>query len=319
MATTPSAFYQDSGAPEALAYALKGGTKTFTKLYDGNAAGPQQFVGTKGNDYFVLGSGDKVKASGGYDAVETSRSFNIGGTGVDAVKLTGATNVSVTGDKANNAILGNAGNNTLKGQSGNDLVAGGAGNDKVYGGADKDTVLGGAGNDKVYGDSGNDTVRGNDGNDSLYGGSGNDSLYGDAGNDRLYGGSGNDKLYGGADNDRLYGDSGNDKLFGGAGDDVLTGGSGNDTLVGDAGSNTFIGGSGKDTFEIANQTGTIDTIADFRVGQDVIDLSDTQANSFRDLTFTADKGDTIITVKGGVQIKLVGFDPDDIKSSFFDF
>ncbi|MBF9197337.1 calcium-binding protein [Microvirga terrestris] len=337
MATTPSAFFKDSGAPEAVSYALKNGAKSFTKLYQ-DTARADQFVGTKGNDIFVLGAGDKIKSSGGgYDAVVTDHSFSIGGTGIDAVKLTGSTNVNVTGDNADNNLFGNAGANTIKGQAGEDVVAGGTGNDKLYGGAGADTVLGGSGDDKAYGDSGKDLVRGGEGNDSVYGGSdddkvygdagndkvygdaGNDKVYGDAGNDSVYGGSGNDSVYGGADDDKLYGDSGNDKLFGGAGDDILTGGAGNDTIVGDKGSNTFIGGSGRDVFEIAKQTGEIDTIRDFRAGQDVIDLSDTSANSMRDLKFTAEKDGTLVEVKGGVQIKLIGFDPDEIKSSFFDF
>jgi Ca2+-binding RTX toxin-like protein len=322
MATTPGGFFQDTGAVEGVSYALKNlpnGFKGFTNTLEGTA-GADRFVGTKGNDIFVLGAGDKItRDAGGYDAVKTDQSFNIGGTKVETVMLTGNTNANVTGDKYDNNLFGNDGNNALKGGSGTDVVAGGAGNDRVYGGNDNDTVLGGSGDDRVYGDNGNDIVKGGTGNDKVYGGSGNDKVYGEDGADTVYGGSGNDRVSGGADNDRLYGDSGNDKLFGGTGDDILIGGSGNDTLVGDKGSNTFIGGSGNDTFDIAGQTGEIDTIRDFRAGDDIIDLSDTSANSLRDLKFTADQDGTIVTVKGGVTIKLVGYDPDDIDGSFFNF
>jgi hypothetical protein len=67
----------------------------------------------------------------------------------------------------------------------------------------------------------------------------------------------------------------------------------------------------------------IDTISGFNPQDDVIDLSGTAAHGakFRGLDLKSDgDGNTIVTVKGdGTQFKLVGFDPSDIKASFFDF
>ncbi len=65
--------------------------------------------------------------------------------------------------------------------------------------------------------------------------------------------------------DVLSGLSGNDFLTGGDGDDILIGGLGNDTLT---------GGAGKDTFVFAETGPTnMDTITDYTVGEDLIDLS----------------------------------------------
>ena len=69
--------------------------------------------------------------------------------------------------------------------------------------------------------------------------------------------------------------------------------------------------------------GDIDTIADFNAKDDVIDLSGTAAHKskMKGLLLQADgDGNTIVTVKAdGTQFKLVGYDPDDIHSSFFHF
>jgi large repetitive protein len=58
-------------------------------------------------------------------------------------------------------------------------------------------------------------------------------------------------------------DAGNDTLIGGKGEDVLIGGSGNDILV---------GGTEKDMFGFGSINEGVDTIKDFNVNQDVIDL-----------------------------------------------
>jgi len=63
--------------------------------------------------------------------------------------------------------------------------------------------------------------------------------------------------------DLLWGGTGNDRLSGGAGDDVLGDGPGQDTLS---------GGTGADVFVMAFD-GATDTITDFTLGEDRIDLS----------------------------------------------
>ena len=55
--------------------------------------------------------------------------------------------------------------------------------------------------------------------------------------------------------------------------DTLDGGAGNDRLVGGAGEDQLFGGPGNDRFEYASFSDRGDTIDDFRLGEDVIDLS----------------------------------------------
>jgi len=110
----------------------------------------------------------------------------------------------------------------------------------------------------------------------LFGLGGDDLLTGSSIVDGLDGGAGKDKLKGEAGADDLYGESGADKLKGGADDDYLDGGKGKDMLWGDDGADLLHGGGGKDKFivtDIAQSTPEApDTILDFILGKDVIDL-----------------------------------------------
>lgn len=84
-----------------------------------------------------------------------------------------------------------------------------------------------------------------------------------------------DELDGNGKDNVLSGGGGNDILTGDDGDDILLGGYGNDTLEGGEDNDTLIGGAGQDTF-VFSDTGSddIDTIADYVIGEDTIDLSD---------------------------------------------
>ncbi|HGG04143.1 MAG TPA: calcium-binding protein, partial [Aliiroseovarius sp.] len=75
--------------------------------------------------------------------------------------------------------------------------------------------------------------------------------------------SGANTLTGTALNDLLFGDGGNDTLDGGAGQDMLMDGAGQDTMTGGAGADLFI----------LSADDSIDTILDFDITQDRIDLS----------------------------------------------
>ena len=130
--------------------------------------------------------------------------------------------------------------------------------------AESGLVLGG-----VLGEGGNDSLRGGAAGDLLDGGSGNDTARGAGGDDSLLGQQGNDRLFGGGGDDSLAGGSGSDRLFGGSGEDTLSGGGGSDTLS---------GGSAADVFVFVAASESPDTsaavrIADFRPGEDLIDLS----------------------------------------------
>jgi Ca2+-binding RTX toxin-like protein len=128
--------------------------------------------------------------------------------------------------------------------------------------------------DVVNAGSGDDIIYGENGSDILYGHTGNDYIDGGADNDGLRGGLGNDTLLGGDGNDWLVGDDGNDILIGGLGDDTIIAGLGKDTIVGGLGDDTMTSGQGSNTFLwLANELGT-DTINDFTLGEDKIDLID---------------------------------------------
>jgi hypothetical protein len=74
---------------------------------------------------------------------------------------------------------------------------------------------------------------------------------------------------------------GNLILIGGFGDDSLIGGAGTDLLVGGGGQDGLTGGAGADTFrfdDVSDSAGNPDTIHDFDVGLDLIDLRRIDAN-----------------------------------------
>lgn len=100
-----------------------------------------------------------------------------------------------------------------------------------------------------------------------------DTLSGGTGNDLISGGGGNDTLLGRAGNDRLNGGGGDDILRGGGGRDLLVGGNGNDQLSGGSGNDVLIGGAGSDRFLFVNAGDGVDTIVDFTVGEDLIQIS----------------------------------------------
>jgi len=87
------------------------------------------------------------------------------------------------------------------------------------------------------------------------------------------GSPGNDTIIGSNGKDLLSGSSGNDSLSGGTGNDALYGNLGNDTLNGGANLDYLAGGEGNDSFAFNSPTQGIDTIADFNVTQDTINVS----------------------------------------------
>lgn len=70
----------------------------------------------------------------------------------------------------------------------------------------------------------------------------------------------------------LNGTAFDDILNGGDGANVIVGGSGDDILIDGAGSDTLVGGAGADIF-VLSADGEVDTITDFTLGEDTIDLS----------------------------------------------
>lgn len=70
----------------------------------------------------------------------------------------------------------------------------------------------------------------------------------------------------------LYDDQ--DVLYGGAGDDYIDGGVGDDVLIGGEGADTLIGGHGNDTFVFDVLDGMTDTIDNFELGADNLNITD---------------------------------------------
>jgi Ca2+-binding RTX toxin-like protein len=132
------------------------------------------------------------------------------------------------------------------------------------------TKTGAAANETIYASKGDDIIKGGDGDDWI-GGGGCDFLIQLSGR-FLWDRDGNDQFDGDAGNDELYGYGGNDLLKGGSGDDRLDGGRGNDILIGGTGLDTLVGGFGADTFTVGTIGEGLDTILDFEVGTDLIDL-----------------------------------------------
>lgn len=149
------------------------------------------------------------------------------------------------------------------GTSGDDYLIGTVGADKIF-------AL--DGNDTVYGLDGADTLGGGTGDDEIFGGSEDDVIYGGVGSDQISGEDGNDELWGGTDNDQIWGGAGDDTVNGADGSDTLDGGDGSDVIFGGGGTDTMTGGSDADIFEFRTSGGW-DTILDFTVDEDLIDVT----------------------------------------------
>lgn len=180
-----------------------------------------------------------------------------------------------------------------------------------------ENAIGGSGNDTISGNTAANTLRGNGGKDHLYGlkgkdllkgGGGNDYLSGGGQNDTLKGGTGKDRLSGGLKSDSLKGEQGNDFLLGQGGNDTLAGGDGKDVLVGGLGKDVLRGGSGADTFRFLaasdSKTGASDTIKDFAISVDKIDLSllTTTPFAFADSLTGTGPSVTTTTAAAGTQV-----------------
>ena len=273
--------------------------------------------GGDGND-LLLGAGgdDTLYGDAGADTIngETGNDILRGGTGDDLMSGEGGDDF-LFGDIGFDVLIGGAGNDSLNGQesddalfagAGNDVLSGEDGNDQLYGDVGDDLQIGGAGNDIINGEGGADFLVGGTGDDVISGETGSDILRGEDGNDVLLGGFGADfdQLEGGAGVDVLFGEGGTDALFGGDGDDVAYGGGGAD--------DAFTGGAGRDRLvfrpDELDGPGLLARFIDFQTGQDVIDVSQLDADTTRagdqafrlvDV-FTFSAGQAVLVTSNGV-------------------
>jgi len=305
---------------------------------DGNS-GDNVLNGLAGND-LIRGAGgaDELSGDDGNDQL-------LGGDGEDLL----------FGGNDNDILQGGADNDRLEGAAGLDSLDGGAGDDDLFGGAGNDKLVGGDGDDFLSGGADNDTLTGGVGADILAGGVGDDTYivddYSDtlveaplSGNDivkatvtwtlsdhferLILDGSGDIDGTGNGEANQITGNSGANTLDGGFGNDILNGGLGNDILIGGHGADTLIGGGGSDTFLIgevsvarSSEASFIETdsISDYAIGLDIIDLSAIDAiastsgidDSFSVVSaFNGEAGQLVLTFSGGITTLQLDVDGD---------
>ncbi|ESQ90082.1 hypothetical protein ABAC460_09955 [Asticcacaulis sp. AC460] len=272
------------GTGNALNNSLTGNSAG--NILDGGA-GNDTLAGGLGDDtYYVDSTGDKViEAAGeGRDEVRASVSYSLAGQVIEALVLTGAANLSGTGNGVNNLIVGNDGHNVLDGGAGNDTLQGGAGDDTYYVQSSGDVIIDTSGFNRVFASVSHSLTAGFTGQLTLTGTSDinatgsevSNILTGNTGNNRLDGGGGVDIMEGGGGNDTFVVNSVNDTITGGgdggdlieaavsfslspaylaalrligAGNIDATGNHFDNALTGNAGNNRLDGGAGNDTLE----------------------------------------------------------------------
>ncbi|MEM9218918.1 MAG: calcium-binding protein [Cyanobacteria bacterium P01_F01_bin.150] len=154
--------------------------------------------------------------------------------------------------------------------------------------------------DMFKGSNKRDRFKGDDSDNDMSGGGGKDRLIGKGGNDKMDGGGGSDRMKGGDGDDEMFGGGGRDNMHGGNGDDMLTGGGGRDKMKGGKGADQFI-------YEKMGDRG--DTIVDFKVANDVLNLSGVLSDlGVTNSNFNQLLGDVIIlgATKKGTQISIDG-------------
>lgn len=218
-------------------------------------AGADRMIGGAGNDsYFLDDAGDVVveNANEGYDSVFSTVSYTLGAN-VEKLTLNGTAALNATGNDQGDYLVGNSGSNVL---------TGGAGSDQLDGRAGADTMAGGLGNDVYHVDNAGDTIV-----ENANGGS--DTVHATIG--YTLGANVENLVLDGAAGINATGNALGNALVGNAGNNILNGKGGLDTLTGGGGQDIF-------RFDFAIGAGTLDSISDFSVGQDMIELDRTIFN-----------------------------------------
>ncbi len=206
--------------------------------------------GGSGNDIFnVSSAGDLVLevANGGSDTVNASTTYVLTAAAqVETLRTSNAaltTTLHLTGNSSGQTILGNAGFNTLNGVGGADNLSGFNGNDVYLVNSYYDKVNETAG-------QGTDQIRASF-SFALAGGVSVETL-------------GTTNINGTASLN-LIGNSLANTIFGNAGKNMLNGAAGSDTITGGGGADSF-------RFSVAPSSSNIDTVRDFNVAADELQL-----------------------------------------------
>ncbi len=211
------------------------------------------------------------------------------------------------GTLGDDVLAGTAVDNVIYALAGDDVIDGRGGDDYIEGGLGDDYIDGNGGSDSMHGNEGNDTFKGGKGAfEQYYGGEGVDLVdfsglskgYGlkislASGDGQFFDGSGDmvfnsiEQVIGGRGDDRIQGQDGVvQTLDGHEGDDRLFGADQADTLIDGAGRDNMHGRGGADTFLLVSD-GDRDTISDFEIGVDQIDITEWGVSDGADLIFDA--------------------------------
>lgn len=272
----------DSLRGDGNANKLQGGAGNDT-FY--GAAGADTLIGGAGDDNYTVNNDSDVVTelpNEGIDTVQASINYTLSDN-LENLTLIGSADITSTGNDLDNLLIGNGANNTLSGGNGNDTLDGGVLDDNIPGNVN--ILNGDAGNDtfKVYGFFGAGNYQGGEGNDWLdfsqadaytegrrnaEGAGVNVDLsaniahtyYVDAANQFTWPDANGQIAVKSIEN--IRGTEQADKLMGDSNANILSGGAGNDRLI---------GGSGADIFQLTT-TGNVDTIQDFSVVDDTLQL-----------------------------------------------
>ncbi|MEL1091146.1 M10 family metallopeptidase C-terminal domain-containing protein [Pseudomonas sp. OB66] len=230
-------------------------------------AGADTMTGGAGNDtYIVDDAGDVVVETGSsrseIDSVFSYIDYTLGDN-VENLTLSGAANLTATGNALNNELTGNAGDNVLDGGLGADIMTGGAGNDIYIVDNVADVVIE---TRALYSEI--DTVQ-----------SSISYTLGKNVEDLILTGTADINAIGNALGNILVGNSGNNQLNGGAGIDAMIGGDGNDAYALDQGAELGL------IREYVNQgNDTLITLFNANAQYNLIDLSQSNLQNVENVT-----------------------------------
>lgn len=260
-------------------------------------------AGGKGDDtYIVDHPADKVieNAGEGVDnVVSYAPSYQLSAN-VENLTLAGTKASVGMGNDAANTLTAHDAGATLKGMGGDDLLVGGKAADHLDGGTGADIMKGGLGHDVYYVDNAGDKVieASNEGVDTVH--STISYTLPQFVENLVLDGTQNINATGNSWHNVLTGNNGNNVLNGGAGDDRLFGAKGNDVMI---------GGDGKDVFVLKMAGAGTDTIKDFKLGVDNLDMHNVLKSVGAANTSDALKAHLLEVVQNGANTEVIAHAP----------